>query len=90
MAEESGTVEVYLYGRLRRYAPRREVWGESLVRLPVGPAETTVGEVIRRVGIDPAEVSNVFRNGSLAAPVSRVRAGDRLGLFPTDMGLLYI
>jgi hypothetical protein len=89
MGKGPDVVEVYLYGELRRYAPRREVRGESVVFSTVKSGDT-VGEVIERLGIDLTEVSNIFHNGRLTKPGSKVRAGDRLGVFPTNMGLLYV
>jgi hypothetical protein len=49
----------------------------------------TVADALRRLDIAAAEVGNVFRNGRLAEVGDVVRAGDRLGVFPSDMSLLY-
>jgi hypothetical protein len=49
--------------------------------------------VLQRLGIDPeAEVSNVFINGryTYAAGGRDVVDGDRLGVFPKNMGMLYV
>ena len=85
-------VEVRLYGSLRRFAPEPAVIGESIVRVPFVSGET-VEAVLIRLGVDPSlEVSNVFVNGryhyhALGMPVSD---GDRLGVFPKNMGMLYV
>ncbi len=83
-------IEVHLYGRLRRLAAQSGVWRPSItwVDLPEG----TVVQVIVALGIDLAEVSNVFVNGHYdAAALDRtVRSGDRIGLFPPDMRMLYV
>lgn len=85
-------VEVRLYGSLRRFAPEPAVIGESIVRVPFAPGET-VEAVLIRLGVDPSlEVSNVFVNGryhyhALGMPASD---GDRLGVFPKNMGMLYV
>jgi hypothetical protein len=85
-------VEVRLYGSLRRFAPEPAVIGESIVRVPFVPGETVEGVLIR-LGVDPSlEVSNVFINGryhyhALGMPVSDC---DRLGVFPKNMGMLYV
>ena len=57
-------VEIHLYGSLRRLAidPRRD--RDSVVRLDPKPGET-VGTVLERLGVRPAEVSHVFLNGAL-------------------------
>ncbi|NIN66860.1 MAG: hypothetical protein GTO63_19640 [Anaerolineae bacterium] len=57
-------IELHLYGDLRRHAQKETDGGESVVQLPVGNGET-VGGVLREVGIDPAEVGQIFLNGRL-------------------------
>ena len=84
-------VEVRLYGRLRRVAEHPEVTADSIAWVRVA-GDTTVDAVLRRLGIDPEhEVSNIFINGRYFydARVRAVRDGDRLGVFPKDMGMLY-
>ena len=85
-------VEVRLYGSLRRFAPEPAVIGELIVRVLFVPGET-VEAVLIRLGVDPSlQVSNVFVNGryhfhALGMPASD---GDRLGVFPKNMGMLYV
>ncbi|HEY76159.1 MAG TPA: MoaD/ThiS family protein [Thermoflexia bacterium] len=57
-------VEVYLYGKLRRYAPDPRPDRESVVRLEVRPGDT-VETVLERLGIRPEEVAHLFLNGAL-------------------------
>jgi hypothetical protein len=57
-------IEVHLYGDLRRYAQEKTASGQSVVQLPIGNGET-VGSALREVGIDPAEVAQIFLNGKL-------------------------
>ena len=85
-------VEARLFGSLRRFAPEPTVIGESIACVPFVPGET-VEAVLIRLGVDPSlEISNVFVNGryhylALGMPVSD---GDRLGVFPKNMGMLYV
>lgn len=88
MADGDKRVEVHLYGRLRRFASQREVSGNSIVHVSVEPGDT-IETVLRRIGIDLEETSNVFLDGELSSPERRVGAGDRLGIFPHDQALLY-
>jgi len=84
-------VEVRLYGRLRRFAQNPEVTAESIAWVSV-EGEVKVEEVLRRLGIDPEkEVSNIFINGRYYydARERTVRSGDRVGVFPKDMAMLY-
>lgn len=83
-------IEVHLYGRLRRLAPQSGVHRPSIawVDLPEG----TVAQALAVLGIERAAVGNIFVNGRYdAQPWDRtVRSGDRLGVFPTDMRMLYV
>ncbi len=85
-------IEVRLYGSLRRFAEDSAVTAESIARVPAEPGDT-VAAVLRRLGIDPErEVGNIFVNGrySFTARQKVVKDGDRLGVFPRDMALLYV
>jgi hypothetical protein len=57
-------LEIYVYGDLRRYAPESRPDRESVMRLASQPGET-VGTVLERLGIPPAEVCHIFLNGGL-------------------------
>jgi molybdopterin converting factor small subunit len=82
-------LEVRLYGKLRRCAEEQSATGDSIVRVPVGEGDT-IGDVASRLGIAREELGrNIFLNGQLSALSRKVQDGDRLGLFPDDMSLLY-
>jgi hypothetical protein len=105
-------VEVRLFGNLRRYVAGARPTTDTVLQLPVDEAKT-VGQVFARVGIDPAEVGQVFINGRLlprsSYPITLgyllaaegpltpekylgtpVRAGDRVGIFPRNMGAVVV
>ncbi|MCL5075480.1 MAG: MoaD/ThiS family protein [Chloroflexi bacterium] len=69
-------------------APQSDVDTDSIVRLGFEPGQT-IEQVLARLGIAPQETSNIFLNGELLALTREVKDGDRLGVFPRDMGLLY-
>lgn len=84
------SVEIRLYGSLRRYAPQPDAREESLISLAILEGET-VDAALERVGIDRRQVSHVFVNGTLCEGGARpVRDGDRVGVFPKTMALLYV
>jgi hypothetical protein len=56
-------IEVRLFGELRRYAPGLAPSG-VVVQISTGEART-VGQVLASLGIEPAEVGNLFLNGRL-------------------------
>jgi hypothetical protein len=79
---------VWLYGKLRRFASRSGPADESVVQVPVNDGDTLVS-MMERMGIARGETSNIFVNGELSALTRKVCAGDRVGIFPDDMALLY-
>lgn len=85
----TAVVEVRLYGRLRRFAENQDPTGDSIVLVPIG-ANDTVAAVAERLGIPREELgTNVFVNGRYSRLSRPVHPGDRIGLFPNDMNLLY-
>ena len=81
-------VEIHLYGKLRRFTDNQDPTRDSIVYMPV-EEEDTIEDIIRRIGIPFGEIgSNIFLNGEYSAMERRVKAGDRLGVFPDDMQLL--
>jgi molybdopterin converting factor small subunit len=82
-------IEVHLYGKLRQFADDQATTAQSIALVSWQPGDT-VGEIIARLGIPQTDLgSNVFLNGRYANLESPVQDGDRLGLFPDDMQLLY-
>jgi len=83
-------IEVRLYGDLRRFAENPAVNAESMARVEWRQGDT-VATILARLGIDHVQVSNIFINGTYhyRAREMRVKDGDRLGVFPRNMSLLY-
>lgn len=78
MGEISMVIEVRLYATLRRHAPVIS-HGVFLVQVP---ADSTVGDLLKNINVDLAEVHIIMINGVSAALDSALHNGDRLGLFP--------
>ncbi len=82
-------IEIHLYGKLRRFGTEPDPTRDSILLAPI-QGDDTIADITRRLGIPPDELGrNIFLNGQLSALSRHVRAGDRLGLFPPDMSLLY-
>ena len=82
-------IEIHLYGKLRRFADKQDPTGDSVLHLPVKGGEA-IEDIVRCLGIPHEELGrNIFLNGTLSALSREVKEGDRLGLFPQDMSLLY-
>lgn len=72
-------IELKCYATLSRFTPKDADRHE----LPDG---TTVGQVIDRLGMAPGDVKLIFVNGVKAELDTRLKDGDRLGLFPAVGG----
>jgi hypothetical protein len=82
-------IEVHLYGKLRRFTANLDPQKESIISVPVKKGDT-IHDISRRIGIPDGEIGrNIFLNGEYSALTRPVKAGDRLGIFPDDMQLLY-
>jgi len=83
------TIEVRLFGKLRRFTDNLSSTRDSIVHVPVEEGDT-IADIIERIGIPDAEVgSNVFLDGAYSPVTRRVKAGSRLGIFPDNMQVLY-
>jgi hypothetical protein len=83
------TIEIHLYGKLRRFAHNQDPTRDSLVHAPV-MKDDTISDVLTRLGIPLKEIgSNIFLNYQYSGLNRRVQEGDRLAVFPDDMQLLY-
>jgi len=82
-------IEVHLYGKLRRFTDNQDPAQDSIINVPVKNGDS-IASIVRRIGIPPEELgSNIFLNGEYSALERKVSDGDRLGIFPDDMKLLY-
>jgi sulfur carrier protein ThiS len=69
-------VSVSLHGNLQQIL--QETNGKRTLRLPHG---STVGDMMRMLGIDPSEVGLVSINDVLCNLLAVVREGDRVAIF---------
>ena len=82
-------LEVYLYGKLRQFSDNQDPRRNSIVFTQVEDGDT-IEKIIKRIGIPMMDVGrNIFLNGEYSRLTRHVEDGDRLGLFPNDMQLLY-
>ncbi len=82
-------IEVHLYGKLRRFTDNPDPSRDSIVNVPVKNGDS-IETIAQRIGIPLEELgSNIFLNGEYSALERKVSDGDRLGIFPDDMKLLY-
>ena len=75
-------IEVHLYGKLRRFTDNQDPSRDSIITAPVRDGDS-IESIVQRIG------NNIFLNGEYSALKRKVSDGDRLGIFPDDMQLLY-
>jgi hypothetical protein len=82
-------IDVHLYGKLRRFSKDSNPKTESVLPMEVKGGETIL-DITRRIGIPTEELGrNIFLNGEISSLERTINNGDRLGIFPDDMQLLY-
>jgi len=82
-------IEVHLYGKLRRFTDNQDPSRDSIINIQVQGGDS-IEHIVRRIGIPLEELgNNIFLNGEYSALGRKVSDGDRLGIFPNDMQLLY-
>lgn len=82
-------IEAHLYGKLRRFTNNQDPTCDSIAYITFAKRDT-VKDIVERIGIPHNELgSNIFVNGEYSTLERRVNDGDRLGVFPDDMQLLY-
>lgn len=81
-------IEIHLYGKLRRYAANTDPRADSI--LQVAGDGKTIAQIVEEIGIDKRDLgANIFVNGEYSDLGRVLHSGDRVGLFPDDMQLLY-
>jgi molybdopterin converting factor small subunit len=50
---------------------------------------TTISDLLKHLNIKKSETSHIFINGVYSGFSKKINDGDRIGLFPRNMGLLY-
>lgn len=82
-------LEIHLYGKLRRFSDQPSPLKASIV-LMEARGDSTIRSVVKKIGIPVSELGrNIFVNGELSGLDRKVYDGDRIGIFPDDMQLLY-
>ena len=83
-------IEVHLYGKLRRFTDNQDPSRDSIVYI-LSKKEDTIEDIVRRLGIPFEELGcHIFLNGRLFPLERKVKAGDRLGIFPDNMAMIIV
>lgn len=83
-------IEVYLYGKLRRFAGNLDPSRDSITYIAIKKGDS-IADIIRRIGIsDDGAGPNIFLNGRYSPQSRKVNNGDRPGIFPDDMPMIMV
>ncbi|MHA2034983.1 MAG: MoaD/ThiS family protein [Promethearchaeota archaeon] len=84
------SITVKLYGELRAKFPHKKYNAGIPYTLELEVDNLiTVLDLFKEVHIDDEEVSHIFINGIYSGAGKIVRQGDRVGIFPKRMGLMF-
>jgi len=84
------TIQVRFFGDLRKKI-QQEVspGGIPIIRVINDSDIETISDILEKFSIKKEETSHIFVNGTYAGFSKKVENGDRVGLFPKNMSLLY-
>lgn len=84
------SIEIRLYGDLKKHVSSKgEFKGvPNVIERPREDLEN-VSDVLKDLGISETEISHVFVNGDYSSLKRSVEEGDRVAIFPQNMGLIY-
>ena len=83
-------IKVKLYGDLRKKEPQQNSFegAPSSFNIEDDGIET-VFDILKKFSIEETEVSHIFVNHKYSGPGKEVKDGDRVGLFPRNMALIF-
>jgi molybdopterin converting factor small subunit len=84
------TILVKIFGALRKKIEGFNVTNSLPLNLHIeSNGINTIADILDKYKIEKEETSHLFVNGTYSGFNKRVKDGDRVGLFPKNMSLLY-
>jgi molybdopterin converting factor small subunit len=84
------TILVKIFGELRKKIKDKTIKDNNPLNIKLEPAKVnTISDILNYFSIEKDETSHIFVNGVYSGFDKRVKDGDRVGLFPKNMSLLY-
>ena len=84
------SISVKLYGDLREKLPHKKYYVGIPNTLKIETDKVkTVLDILKELDIDDDEISHIFVNGIYSGAGKLVKEGDRVGVFPKRMGLMF-
>lgn len=84
------TIALKLYGELRERVNEKSIEKglPATIDIEIGNLRK-VWDVLYKLEIDEMEISHIFVNGIYAGSGTYIKDGDRIGIFPTKMALMF-
>jgi len=84
------SILVKLYGKLSERGKEnvREKGLPATLDIEIRDSITIV-DILQRLKIEEKEISHIFLNGVYIGPGTQIKVGDRIGIFPTNMALMF-
>jgi len=84
------TVHLRIFGDLRKKVQQNLEPGAAPLTLNLNSSEVkTISDILEKFSIEKNETSHIFVNSVYAGFSKKVKDGDRVGIFPKNMSLLY-
>jgi molybdopterin converting factor small subunit len=84
------TIHLRIFGDLRKKVQKNSVAGAIPLTLDLDVLEVkNITDILEKFSIEKSETSHIFVNSVYAGFSKKVKDGDRVGIFPKNMSLLY-
>ena len=85
------TIKVKLYGDLRenKIQSNNDMGLPSTIDIRIEGIYTVL-DILNKLRITKEEISHIFVNNKYSAPKKEIKNGDRIGIFPKRMGLIFV
>lgn len=81
---------VKLFGDLRKKISNEHIAGGTPFVITINQKGLeSISDVLRHINIKKCETSHIFTNGIYSGFTKKIEDGDRIGIFPKNMALLY-
>jgi len=86
------SITIKFYGDLRQKVPTEKKYNgiPSTLNIDIDKATLSVFDILKKFDIKEDEISHIFVNGKYCGPGKQIKDGDRIGLFPRRMGLIFL
>jgi len=85
------TIKIKLYGALREKTTRFNIDNgvTSTLTIEIDKIKTVL-DILNKFSIKEKEISHIFVNSKYSGIEKEVKNGDRIGIFPKRMGILFV